>query len=369
MINNVFFTNDELALIRNAARKRGDKSQLSDEILELLYKKEWLRVTIPDYCNGLEWEFPKIIELYEATAYADSALGWVVNLGSGANLFSGFFEQSVAQSIFTENKVCCAGSGALTGKAIQNGQNGYLMSGYWKYASGSAHATHFTASAILYDSHQNVVLNKNNEPETCSFIVKREHVQIHHTWNVSGLQASSSHDFSIENCIIPSEQIFSLKSSSTYTPKALYHIPFLLFGMLSLSAALMGITLHFIELFDRDILTRTRLYLDETLADNSEFMQKYQQVTHELYQERQLFYKDIHQVWADINHNKPLQEIDEKNLLQRSKKIAELSFSVVTTLYRYCGMSVVFKDSEISQVCRDVFVASQHFLLSPLHKV
>src|SRR5690606_27735667 len=114
-------------------------------------------------------------------------------LGAGANMFAGFMDQGIASEIFKSEKTCIAGSGAVTGTAKIK-DDGYIISGYWKYASGSAHANYFSLNALLEDYETG---------EYASFIVPSEEVKVLNTWNVFGMKATSSCDFSVSNVWVP----------------------------------------------------------------------------------------------------------------------------------------------------------------------
>src|SRR6185437_5279658 len=103
---------------------------------------------------------PEMVRLEEDISRVDGSTGWTVTLCSGAGWFAGFFPtgpvgQSVSPAseeltrLFSDPRLCIAGSGAATGEAhLVSGS--YRISGRWAYASGSPHATAFTANCVIW---------------------------------------------------------------------------------------------------------------------------------------------------------------------------------------------------------------------------
>lgn len=355
----------EVDMIRRNTFVMEKNAGLNEEVLSLIYENKWLRLLIPKVCDGLEWDLPKVVTLLEALAWADGNVGWCVNLGAGANMFAGYFSKNIAQSIFNSSKVWCAGSGAITGTAKKT-SGGYIVSGHWKYASGSLHATHFTANAWLLNEN-NQHIQEDGEPVFRSLIFPMESVTILDTWKVTGLKATSSNDFKIKEAFVPEDHTFSLVRPSPFARGSLYHFPFDALAVINMACMLTGIVLHFIDLFHELIQQKKPLYSDITLNKNEAVMSLLEETTDEFYIARRRMYEALETVWvACENGNKPGQySLD--SLVESSKAAAQMARKVIFKLYPICGMNIIFSNSKLNKVWRDMAVASQHYLLSPLY--
>src|SRR5690554_2260480 len=125
--------------------------KLTDKQLDVIYQNRWFHLLVPQSLGGAEMPLPEFAAMMEMLAAIDGSFAWNVNLGAGANMFAGFMEQTPASEIFKSERTCVAGSGAATGTAKIK-DDGYIINGYWKYASGSAHANFFSLNAQLVDS-------------------------------------------------------------------------------------------------------------------------------------------------------------------------------------------------------------------------
>ena len=365
-----FLTKNEIPMMRNYAKANEERGALHPDILEVIHQKKWLRTTIPESISGgFEWSVPEIIALFEELAYVDGNIGWTVNLGAGANLFAGFFPEAVANEIFSDPLVCCAGSGASTGTALYDEENeNYALKGYWRYASGSDHATHFTGHAALMDTDGNEIKNRYGELDTVTFLVPKSDVISHPSWRTLGLTATSSHDFEIKGATLPAAHTFDISKGSDFQTGALYHYPFPLFSTTALSVMVSGITLHFIELFESEILTKIPLYGEETLEHHANVRQDFERLVPQFFKLRSDFYAALEASWGAVSKEKMILPQLENLLTDSALAMSDFCYDLATTLFRYCGMSILFEGSEFNQVYRDLMTATQHFVISPINR-
>lgn len=361
-----YFLEEELSFIRNQAIKGEKEGRFSKEILDLIHTKGWLRVAMPANRNEKPLNSYEIALLFEALAYADGSLGWAINLGAGANMFLGYLAENTAKELSKNKILWFAGSGACTAKAIKT-EGGYNLTGHWKYASGSLYATHFTANAYLYESDGKEVVDVNNQPVFLSFLFPAKKVEVLDTWHTTGLRASCSNDYKVSDCFVPNEHTFDLTNQSAYADSPLYRYPFDAFATTNIAVMCTGMTQHFIELFKRDIATKKPLYGESRLGEVPQVKKVFNGLLESFYKARLVFLEDIKNLWNAVVDNVDNQIILEETLQLSAREASDKSYELVMGLYRYCGMTTVYSNNELSKVVRDFLVATQHFAISPLH--
>lgn len=363
VLTHQFLSAEQLQLIRQESSNIEKNGQLSAPILDMIYANNWLKIMVPKSCGGLEWSLPQIVRLFETLAHADGSVGWNVNLGAGANLFSGYFSDEVAQTIFSNPKVWCAGSGASTGTA-QRVENGYLINGYWKYASGSAHATHFTANCKLLDEDGNLI-TEDGKAVFRSFIFPKADVTIHNTWNVMGLKATASNDFEIKDLVVSEQAVFTLLKPSEFASAPIFKVPFDTLAFSNMASMVVGMTAHFLELFATEILPKKPLYCDLKMEERKGVSAIYEKYNAQFSALRLAFYHLLETCW-NAYENGVQPSTDDLNALRlKAKETASLAREIVASLVPLCGMNIIFEDNEISRVYRDLTVGCQHYLLAP----
>ncbi|MBI3481890.1 MAG: acyl-CoA dehydrogenase, partial [Bacteroidetes bacterium] len=155
--------------IRRTAAEAEVMRQLHPDQLNIIYQQRWLKMFVPKKFGGLELSIPEILRIEESLAWTDGSTAWVVTLCAGAAWFIGFLDQSLAQEVFSNDSVFFAGSGAITGSA-EIIPEGYLLNGNWKYASGSLHATIFTANGVIHKNGKPLLL-PNGSPVVRAFLM------------------------------------------------------------------------------------------------------------------------------------------------------------------------------------------------------
>jgi alkylation response protein AidB-like acyl-CoA dehydrogenase len=352
--------------IRNYTFETETAGSLPEATLDIIYDQQWFQLLVPKAFGGKELSLPDTVRLFEAITWADANVGWCVNLGAGANMFSGYLVEDVANSIFNSAKTCCAGSGAISGKAIRT-QDGYLLTGRWKYASGANHATHFTANAYLLDEDGNNIIAEG-APVFRSFIIPADKIINHRNWNAVGLSATSSNDFEAVNVFVPFDHTFTLLKPSAFAQGPIYRFPFSMMAVVNMTCMITGIALHFLDQYEELAATKKPLHSDLLLKDNPVAVSIYEQARNNFHESRNLMYEQLESVWPYYEQGK---EADENALTQLKKannQAAKASRALIDALYPLCGMNIVSPQSALNKVWRDAAVASQHYLLSPLQQ-
>jgi len=332
-------------IIRRESREAEIRGALTSAQLELIYANQWFHLLVPRSLGGKEMSLPEFARLMERLAYVDGSFAWNVNLGAGANMFSGFMEQEEAARIFSDRRACVAGSGAKTGTArLSNG--GFIIDGRWKYASGSAHATYFSLNAVLKDG---------DGQSFRSFLVPAAHVERFDSWKVFGMKATSSCDFRVDSVWVPASFGFDLQNPSPTITSVLYRFPFMLLAEINMLVMTMGLASRFWVLVKEVLEEKGRLTADACarLKDSKAVFLEH----------RTRVYGLLDEVWALVEKEREVGSSGEAFRTAISA-CAAASRGLVDQLYPYAGMKVGFEETDISRVFRDFKVASQHALLS-----
>jgi len=305
---------------------------LHPDQLQTIYEHQWWKVLAP----GSPLSLPELVRLEEGIAWADGAVGWTVTLCSGAGWFAGFFPAGIYTDIFSDWRMCIAGSGAPSGEAYPV-PGGYRISGRWDYASGAMHATAFTANCA--------VVSGEGQREIRPFLFRPEEVVVHKTWNTIGLVATGSHSFEVRDIEIPADRCFAIEPAQAKDGDPVYRFPFLQLAEATLAANLAGMGMHFLDCCDELFRQRDRLAATVKLEEGMG----------ELDELRVQFYQALDDSWTGRSSFDAVSRF--------SRALAAGVRGVVDGLYPYGGMAAARPDTEINRVWRDLHTATQHSLL------
>lgn len=330
---------------------------LLPEQLAVIYKEKWFKLFVPEYFGGLGADLISGLRLEEALAKIDGSLGWTVTLCSGASMFVGYLENSISREVFSNEKVCFAGSGHASGIAkVTN--NGYIVNGNWHYATGTPHATIFTANCTIEENGK-LITDEKGEPVIRSFFFKKEEVKTFIDWDAMGLKATASDSFSVKDISVPDDRCFLIDVNHTTIDHPLYTYPFLQFAEATLAVNYLGMAQHFLD--ECGVIFKT---IEVTDVQRNAVLSIYQQKEDELLLLKQEFYETVNESWW---HH--LEQYNDKGVkLQQvsavSKKMVTAIKHIITDLYSFCGLSQTKPSSTINRIWRDIFTASQHRLLN-----
>lgn len=356
-----FINGSDVKTIRETAAQAEQSGMLHPAQLEIIYREKWFRLLMPEVYGGLQISLPSLVRLQEAISWTDGSTGWVVTLCSGAGWFGGFINPKIAAKIFSNPKICLAGSGASGGTA-EITDSGFIVNGSWKYASGAHHASHITANCIITKNGA-PVFDTDGKPLVLPFVFDKKDVKILPAWKYVGMVATGSDAFEIKNLEVSANRQFKIDASAAVVNQPLYRYPFLQLAEATLAVNLSGMAIHFLDFFE-DIFQKK--IQDPRLTDNQKVVLT---VARNKWEEtisisRKNFFDAVDHSWDIIQKNAVIPESPLDRVSITSRKLAKHSREAVDALYPYCGLQAASRDTELNRVWRDLHTASQHSLLT-----
>jgi len=104
---------------------------------------------------------------------------------------------------------------------------GLRVRGRWPFCSGCQHSR-WILGGVVVETHDPA------RPELRSVLFHRDEIEIHDTWDTSGLRGTGSHDYSVADVFVPAARSFSLLGTPVHDAP-LYRQPF--FGTLAAGVA------------------------------------------------------------------------------------------------------------------------------------
>ncbi|SDA83464.1 Acyl-CoA dehydrogenase [Algoriphagus alkaliphilus] len=334
---------------------------LSPEMLDVIYLEKWFKLFVPMELDGLGLTLPEALLLEEEIARLDASLGWTVTLCAGAGWFVGFLEPNLSQEIFSDPKVCLAGSGFVGGKANRVGDT-YQIEGSWTYASGALHATCFTANCEMLENGK-PLLDAKGKPVVKAFILKKEEVQILDGWSYMGMIATGSHAFKADNLTLPLHRAFEILPDKVIRPEPIYRYPFLQFAEATLAVNILGITQHLQELIKESFWIRNeyRKYDQKQLKYVKKLERKSAEKLESL---RRKFYRQVEDSWEELKKRGQISKKSLKSISLASRKLTQTCREVNARMYPFAGLEAAKTHTELNRVWRDFNTVSQHALLT-----
>ncbi|WEJ61642.1 acyl-CoA dehydrogenase family protein [Thiomicrorhabdus lithotrophica] len=345
-----------LSIIREEAEASEQLGRLRDDVLEAIIEHRLFRLFIPEKYRGEPTDLPTALKVFELVASADGATGWLVMIGAGGGLFSGFMEEQIAYEIFSPERAVIAGSGMPSGKA-KTVKNGYEVSGRWAYASGSNYATWFTANCRFNAK------DDTKDDEIRAIAVPANQVIKHDTWSVFGMRATGSHDFSVESVSVPNRYTFSL-AEEPILDDPIFFCPLETLASLSFASVAVGITQHAVEEFIAFAKKKQIKASTKFLIDAVDIQQLCEQSEQFIIEARSQLYDRAEQVWLGVKQRKKLPEDIIEQTNENAIEMVQNCVKTVDALKAHSGMMAVFTSSYFGRAWRDLHTLSQHTIVA-----
>lgn len=341
--------------IRGDAFKAEQEKNLTVKQRDLIFEHGWFDMYVPKNYGGLELSLPEILRIEESLSWTDGSTGWVVTLCSGAAWFVGFLDPLLAKEVFDDSKkVCFAGSGAISGTATKTAQ-GYEINGYWRHATGSLLANVFTVNCVILENGVELRDQAGN-PVVTSFVLKKNEVIIHSTWNSMGMIATGSHAMEVANMLVPLNRAFTIHPSKAFLKHPVFQYPFLQLAETTLAINLSGMAFRFLDLC-REIFS---------FKKNKDAEQKLNDRLSRLNVLRSEFYLQTDAAWSTLVSETKIPDSLLQNVSEVSHRLAQGCRNVINELYPLCGLEAADSRNEINRVWRNFHTAGQHALFRSL---
>ncbi|MCS7077626.1 MAG: hypothetical protein NZ455_13000 [Bacteroidia bacterium] len=317
-----------------------EETRLSPSVIERIFQNEWTRIWIPKEYHGLEVSLTEGLQMIEQLAQEDGSLGWVVTLTSGANYFSRNIKPEVAKRIFTNPRVCFAGSGMISGTAQKIGDK-YILNGKWLWGTAAPYATHFSFNAQIVENGVPQV-NSDGTPVFRSFFLDKNQVQSYDTWNAFGLIATATNQFEVRNIEVTDDNLFQY-NKSYFDKSPLDRIPFAVMADITILANHVGIAKHYLN----ESLTIRKTYFHD---DFTKFLDT----------KTADFYREVTQIEHLLHVNRELSPQFCQKIHDFGVKLVEDISMYIVKIHPLLGMRAAMLNEPINKIFRDFFTLTQH---------
>lgn len=308
--------------------------KIDGAVLDTIHANGLFKCVLPHSVGGLSLSMQELMGVVEDCAAINGSLGWLMQLGNGANFFYPLYEASVGHQLFSPINAVIAGSGAPTGTAKAT-QGGYIVSGEWKYCSGADYASMFTANCMLGD-------------EIIACTMMPEQVEIIRDWDTIGLKQTSTHTIRTNETFVPHALTFRLDIIKNEVANPVFNIPFVLFAKLLTIKVQHGLL--------RTLIAETKLCAT-TRAEKWPHIHERIAIANAYLWQSIACIDEFAALVVDSNNK--LEQIIYAEAAEQNKKLLQHAYD----LWHMCGMDVAYSNNRMAECFTDMLVAGQHSLL------
>jgi indole-3-acetate monooxygenase len=350
-------------LARDRAAEGERDRRLSSDLVEAMIEAGFFRLCVPSSVGGGEADAATLVAVCEELARGDAAAGWCIAVMATAGMPAAYLPQAVAREVYGDPRSVVGGVFAPRGRAVAD-RDGYRVTGRWPFSSGVDHCTWVMGGCVVEENGAPRML-ESGRPDVELVLFPRDDVQVIDTWNVSGLQATGSHDIAVEDLPAPRDRATSVITRKPLEKGPLYAFP--LFGLLALTIA--GTALGIARAAIQDLLElaggKTPTGSARTLAERPLTQTRLAQAEATLLSARSFLYDAIATAWDAAETGGEVSIEQRAALRLAATHGTAASASVVDTAYDLGGGTSIYETSPLQKRFRDVHAATQHMLIGP----
>lgn len=355
------------AVVRAEADEIERTTTITPTAYEAIAEQKLFWAMIPEEYGGDGLGLVSAFEIIEELTRADASTGWAFMANSLSMAIAvGFLAEEGAREIFDQPAPgITAGMILPTGKG-RRVDGGYVVTGNYQFASGSAHASWIGAGFVVTDADGNPETSPDGQPVCRTAFVPRDEVEFRGNWDVLGMVGTGSYDYGVTEVFVPERRAFDTFSTTPVRPEPVYRLGLLGIGVGGHAPVALGLARRALDEIAAIATTKARPGYPTVIGDSDLFRLEFAKAE-ALYQAARLYVYDTHaSAEASANAGEPISEEQFARLRQAVTWVQEVATEVVGFAHRWGGSQSIRNPSVLGRCTRDAAVATQHLLVDPM---
>jgi 3-hydroxy-9,10-secoandrosta-1,3,5(10)-triene-9,17-dione monooxygenase len=229
-------------LTANADRTERD-SRVAQENIAALEQAGLLSLTQPRRYGGLETDIRTLLEVSAELARGCGATSWVMTLLGVCSWFTALFSKEAQDDVWGDNPSHQVAGSLTPGGLARPVAGGYVVSGKWAWASGSAHAQW----AIVAVPVVGATGDAGQPPTIELMVIPMSELSIENTWFMAGMSGTGSNTIVGHQVFVPLHRCVQMSKLSDgvhptpFTEETLYRAAFIPVALVVLAAPQLGL--------------------------------------------------------------------------------------------------------------------------------
>ncbi len=339
----------------SVAMKEAEASEhqrcLTDEVVGQLKNVDVLRAYVPVVLGGPEYTPFEAMTVIEALSAADGSTGWCATIASLTSHISGCLPADVATTIFGPAEAAVCGAYAPSGRGTANADGSYHVSGRWAWGSGSSFAHWMTGGSI------------NDDGTTRHMFFRSADLTIHDTWDSNGLRSTASHDFSVDDALVPAGYSVDLGAARPQVDAAISRMPLFVLFSGGVASVMLGIATRAIEELAVLAQTKKPVQSSKTLAQSALAQVDIARAEAGVRAARSFLHATVGEAWERVQVGGRVELETRLQARLAATHAGEQACAAVDLCYKAGGGSAVYSASPLQRCFRDVHTASAHVMV------
>ena len=344
-------------MIEAASNRIEAERRIVPEVIAALHEAGLFRMLLPVSFGGGAADVVAFNQVIETVATADASTAWCLAQQVASTQTASYLDPKVAREIFAAPDGAVAWGPPSGAKAVVV-DGGYIVSGRWRFASGSEHCPWIGGHCAVVEADGKPRLDKQGRPVIRTMLFRKDKAKFYDIWHVLGLRGTGSNAYEVTELFVPEAYSYWRDlPADRRGDDPLSNIPLLtLYGM-GFSGVALGLARASLEAFmklaekKKPAPTHGAPVL---LRDNAVIQSRVAKATGRLQSGRAYLHDMLHEFWQAATANRA------QTLEQRAQLRVAITGSmdqarrVVDFAYHAAGADAIFSGSPFERRFRDM---------------
>ncbi|MBC8239004.1 MAG: acyl-CoA dehydrogenase [Alphaproteobacteria bacterium] len=346
-------------VLRAAADQIEAERALPPEVLAAMHAGELFRLTLPRRHGGAELPLPQLAQVTGIIAGADASAGWCLGQSMGCAMSAAFMEETPAREVFDASDAVLAWGFGPQGRAVAV-EGGYRVSGTWRFASGSHHATWLGGHSKVFEADGSPRTDADGRQTNRTALFPRAAAQMADDWHVMGLRGTRSESYSIEDLFVAAPLTLNREAEAErQINTTLFHFPTISVYASVFSGVALGIAQSAFD--DLLLLGREKKAsaARSSLRESPVFQSRLAELQAQLGSAQAYHHAVLTDVWQVVESTGALGMPDRARIRLATTYAINEATAVMEQIYRLAGSNAIFNDQPFERRFRDIHAVSQ----------
>ena len=342
-----------------AAEQIEAERALTPEVLTAMHEGQLFRLSLPRRHGGAELPLPQLAQVAAIISAADASTAWCLGQSFGCAMSAAYMDEEPARQVFDPGNAVLAWGFGPQGRAVAT-KGGYLVSGAWRFASGSHHATWLGGHSKVFEADGSPRLGPDGQQANRTALFPRTAVEMADDWHVMGLRGTRSEGYSVENMFVAEELTLERdKAAERRVDATLFRFPTTAVYASVFSGVALGIAQSALD----DLLAlgkkKTASAARTSLRDSPIFQTRLAELQGQLGSAQAYQQSTLREVWDVVESTGELGMPDRARIRLATTYAINEATLVVEQIYRLAGSDAIFDDQPFERRFRDMHAVSQ----------
>lgn len=346
-------------LIETAGARNEAAGRLVPEVVDSLHEQKLFRMMLPRAYGGEEIDLVTWFRVLEALGKLDASTAWCVGQINGCATTASGVSPAVARTIWGDPRAAVSWGPPIKARAVEQPGGGHRVSGEWGMSSGSRHATWIGLMAPVFDATGAPVALPYGAP-TRVFFVPASQVEWIENWNVTGLRATGSGGFRVDDVLVR-EGLSTLHHHDLGAEIAapLYRFPLILMFAVGFSGVALGIARAMLDAVTRLAIDKKPRMAEIALRESHLVQFQIGEAEARLRSARSYVETSTERVWQALVSSGPLSLAQQMDIRLATTFAIHEARAVAGSAWDIAGASAIFSGGPLDRRWRDINTVTQ----------